>query len=439
LLAIIEVAALPPFHSNENDPSWGSKRLPTSVIDRQLAWPRELLPPAPPSMYFSTFILKNLTRRPTRTVLTILGLAVAVASIIALLGISNNAERAVEASFEQRGIDLIVQQAGRSSGFNSDFREYFVDETKKIPGVKQVASAVVNLIDVTRDSGNSDQVIIQGWDNDNFGFDVLDIISGRRLETGERQKVMLGSTLAKNLNKKVGDTIVFGRQDSRNKENVYEVVGIYKSGIIFQDGSAVVSITDGRKLTGMRVTGFSVRVNKSRPDSTDEIEAVRVKIEALQDPEDPSVQLSAQTPATFITSLSHLKMVKALTWVVSIVAMVIGVIGMLNTMAMSVLERTQEIGILRAVGWPPSRVLRMILGEAALLSLIAAVVGTAGAWIALHLLTMSPKVNGFIEGRLAPVVIAEGIAITLLIGLVGGIFPAFRAARLLPTEAIRHD
>jgi putative ABC transport system permease protein len=132
-------------------------------------------------------------------------------------------------------------------------------------------------------------------------------------------------------------------------------------------------------------------------------------------------------------------MVKALTWVVSIVAMVIGAIGMLNTMAMSVLERTQEIGILRAVGWPPSRVLRMILGEATLLSLIAAVVGTAGAWIALHLLSLSPKVNGFIEGRLAPVVIAEGIAITLLIGLLGGIFPAFRAARFLPTEAIRHD
>jgi putative ABC transport system permease protein len=81
----------------------------------------------------------------------------------------------------------------------------------------------------------------------------------------------------------------------------------------------------------------------------------------------------------------------------------------------------------------------MILGEATLLSLIAAVVGTAGASIALNLLTLSPKVNGFIEGRLAPVVIAEGIAITLLIGLLGGIFPAFRAARLLPTEAIRHD
>ena len=390
-------------------------------------------------MYFSSFILKNLTRRPTRTVLTILGLAVATASMIALLGISNNAERAVEASFEQRGIDLIVQQAGRSSGFNSDFREYFVDETKKIPGVKQVASAVVNLIDVTRDSGYSDQVLIQGWDSDNFGFEVLDMISGRKFAPGERHTVMLGTTLAKNLNKKVGDTIVFGRQDSRNKENVYEVVGIYKSGIVFQDGSAIVSIADGRKLTGMRVTGFSVRVNKSLLDSTDEIEAVREKIEALQDPEDPSVQLSAQTPGTFITSLSHLKMVKAITWVVSIVAMLIGAIGMLNTMAMSVLERTQEIGILRAVGWPPSRVLRMILGEATLLSLFAAVVGTVGASLALHLLTLTPRVNGFIAGGLATVVIAEGIAITLLIGLLGGVFPAIRAARFLPTEAIRHD
>ena len=115
---------------------------------------------------------------------------------------------------------------------------------------------------------------------------------------------------------------------------------------------------------------------------------------------------------------------------VSVIAMAIGVISMLNTMAMSVLERTQEIGILRAVGWTRWRVVRMVLGEAVMLGLAAAVVGTVGAIVATHVLAASPKVNGFIEAGIAPVVIAQGIGLTVLIGLIGGAYPAIRAARL---------
>jgi putative ABC transport system permease protein len=302
-----------------------------------------------------------------------------------------------------------------------------------------VALAVVNLIDVTRDSGYTDQVMIQGWRPDNFALEDLQVVAGRRIEPGDHHKVMLGYTLANNLNKKVGDTMVFGRREPGNTENIYDVIGIFKSQVVFEDGAAIVPLEDGRSLTGMQVTGFSVRVDKPTPDSTAEVESVREKIEALRDPEDPSVRLTAQTPASYTTSLSHLRMIRAITWLVSAIAIVIGVIGLLNTMAMSVLERTQEIGILRAVGWPPSRVIRMILGEATLLSLAAAVVGTLAAAGGMYLLTLSPKVNGFIESGLRLRVIAQGFAVTFLIGLLGGVYPAFRAARLLPTEAIRHD
>jgi putative ABC transport system permease protein len=108
-------------------------------------------------------------------------------------------------------------------------------------------------------------------------------------------------------------------------------------------------------------------------------------------------------------------------------------------MAMSVMERTQEIGILRAVGWPRGRVMVMIVGEAVLLSLAAAAVGSLVAAVGLYALTRSPRVNGFVEPGLSAWVIVTGTAITLSIGLVGGAYPAFRAARLMPTEALRHD
>ncbi|MBY0397933.1 MAG: ABC transporter permease, partial [Thermoleophilia bacterium] len=158
-----------------------------------------------------------------------------------------------------------------------------------------------------------------------------------------------------------------------------------------------------------------------------------------KDAQGESFRLVADTPREYARNASHLKMTRAMAWMVSTIAIVIGVISMLNTMVMSVLERTHEIGILRAVGWTRSRIVRMVLGEAVFLGLAAAVVGSAGAVATTYVLAMMPKVNGFIEGGISARVIAEGVLIAVLIGVAGGLYPAFRAARLLPTEAIRHD
>ena len=384
-------------------------------------------------MHFMTFVLRNLTRRPTRSALTILGLSAAVGSMIALFGISTNVERSVVASFEQRGIDLVVQQGGKSSGLNSNFSEELVHQAEQIKGVERVSWAVVDLINVTTDSGNSEQILIQGWRPDNFVLEDLKILSGRAIQEGDKQKVMIGEKFAKDYHKKVGDQFKIGASEN------FEVIGIFRTGIVFEDGGAIVNLVDGRRLTSMKVTGFSVRVDKRTPNFEAEVERVRKQIEELRDPEDPTVRLEARTPNEYIDNLSHLKLIRAVVWLVSAIAIGIGVIGLLNTMAMSILERTQEIGILRAVGWPPSRVIRMVLGEATILSLTAAVAGTVAAAGALYLLTFSKKVNGFIESGLSWDVIAKGFAITFMMGILGGIYPAFRAARLLPTEAIRHD
>jgi len=386
-------------------------------------------------MYFVSFILKNLTRRPVRTVLTVLGLAVTVGSMIAFLAISHN----VNASAEQavQGFDLQVMQSGKSSGLNSDFSEALVERARKLPGVAQVAEGIADMADMRRSSGAVDSVLILGWKVDNFGFENMKILDGRKFGPDERHVVLLGSMLAQNLNRKVGDQLVLGG----DTDHPYEVIGIYDSPLIFERGAAVVPFKDAQEITGRkgRVTGFSIRVQKTSADNPDEVETVRKEVEALRDPEDPTVRLTAQSPDTFVKSLQQLKLLRAVAWLVSVIALAIGIISMLNTMAMSVLERTQEIGILRAVGWPPMRVILMVLGEAVLLSLAAAAGGTAIAAVGLQGLTLAPKVNGFIEPHIHWSVVLLGMGITVMIGLLGGAYPAYRASRLLPTEAIRHD
>ena len=126
-------------------------------------------------------------------------------------------------------------------------------------------------------------------------------------------------------------------------------------------------------------------------------------------------------------------------WLTSAVAVLIGGFGMLNTMLMSVLERVGEIGVLRAIGWRKSRVVRMVLGEALLLSLAGAALGAAGAVGLTRWLSTFPAVGGLIAGNIAPVVLGEGFAVALALALLGGVYPAYRAARLLPTEALRHE
>jgi putative ABC transport system permease protein len=384
-------------------------------------------------MYFLGFILKNLSRRRVRTSLTVLGLAVAVGSMIALLGVSANVEKSVEAAFDSRRVDLVVMQKGKPFGLDSDFSEDLVEATRRMPEVARTSEGVVSNANMV--GREQVQFLVQGWKPDNFGFEDITVLEGRVLKEGDEHKVMLGSTLASNLRKTVGDTVTF----VADPDHPYDVIGIFKSPIVFEVGGAIVPFKDGQALTGKHVTGFSIRVNRTSADASAEVETVKAKVAALRDPNDPTVKLDAQSPEVYVQSVSQLKLIKAVSWLVSVIAFVIGVITMLNTMAMSVMERTQEIGILRAVGWPRARVLLMILGESVLLALGAAIMGTLVAAGGLYALTRSPRVNGFIESGLSPWVIALGTTITVAIGLVGGAYPALRAARLLPTEALRHD
>jgi putative ABC transport system permease protein len=377
-------------------------------------------------MRFSTFILKNLVRRKVRSALTIGGVAVAVGAVVALVGIANGFSRSLEEIYTQRGVDILVVREG--DRLTSRVDERLADKIRQLPGVRNVTPG---LLDVVYSDRYPDGIAVQGWPLDSPSFNDLKLLSGRRLQPGDSHVVMLGKTLARNMGKTTGDTIKLPYDDEKQ---AFPVVGVYES-YQFEDNSVIILLDELQKYAGLQdppmVGGFQVSVNN--PSDREGLDRICQQIEGL------GKRLSAKPTLEYVHSTTQLRIANGMAWITSVIALIIGVIGILNTMIMSVFERTREIGVLRAMGWRKLRVVRMILAESVLLSIVGAGIGILGALAATHILTQVPPVNGYIRADVAPFVMFEGILIALAVGLIGGAYPAFRGAQLLPTEAIRHE
>ena len=178
------------------------------------------------------------------------------------------------------------------------------------------------------------------------------------------------------------------------------------------------------------LTGFAI-VAEARDYSS--VEALRRRIEA----EFPGV---AAVPARdYVERDIRIRLAKSMAWATSLIALVVGSVGVLNTMMMSVFERTGEIGVLRALGWRRRRVLALILGEALALGGAGAVLGAALGSAGVRLLARSPTASGFVAGQIPPAVLGVGLAMAVVLSLLGGLYPALRGAALDPTEALRHE
>jgi putative ABC transport system permease protein len=124
---------------------------------------------------------------------------------------------------------------------------------------------------------------------------------------------------------------------------------------------------------------------------------------------------------------------------ISLMAVLVGGLGVLNTMLMAVFERTREIGVLRALGWRRRGVLGMILREAVLLGLLGGALGIAIAYGLIELMQMSATFGSWVDPVWAWAVFARAILLSLLLGVIGGLYPAYRATRLQPVDALRYE
>ncbi|MBI3913750.1 MAG: ABC transporter permease [Chloroflexi bacterium] len=362
-------------------------------------------------------ILKNLLRRKTRTLLTLTGIAIGVAAVVALGAFAEGFINTYSTVLTSSGADVVLAQGDAVDLILSAVDESVLPQVQNVPGVKQVAGVLWGVVNV----GDVPYFFINGLDPKEFGFKHYQVVEGQTI-TGARQ-TLLGRTAAKTFKKQVGDFF-------KIQEVSFRVVGIYETGQGVEEMGALLTLKEAQELfkKPRQVTYYQLKV--TRPEVTDAV---------IKELERRMPKLSASRTASYMDDQQTTQIMRAMSWFIGLFALIGGGLVMMNTMLMSVFERTREIGVLRAVGWKSGRVLRMIVGEAMVLSALGGVAGIALAIGLIYVMNQLPGLNGFLENAVTPGLFAQGMIIAFLLGGVGGIYPAWRASRLQPVEAMRYD
>ncbi|HMB04630.1 MAG TPA: ABC transporter permease [Isosphaeraceae bacterium] len=374
-------------------------------------------------MRFATLVARNLLRRKVRTALTVAGLAIGIAAVVALLGIAWGFERSFLKIYESKRIDLVVVRAGVSDRLTSNLDEKVGDELRRIKGVRALAGSLMDV--VSFEEANLVSVLVNGWEPGSLLFRGIRVLKGRALREGDAKAALLGRVLALNLGKDVGDTVDVAGEP-------FHVVGIFESDSLFENGGLVVPLAELQRMMGRKgyVSGFVIEADE--PD--------RAGVEMLAHRIESQIPGVAAVPARdFVRSDIQIRLVKAMAWATSVIALVLGSVGILNTMMMAVFERTGEIGVLRALGWRRPRILGLILGEAMAVGLVGSAIGVGLGVLGVRALALEPTSSTFISPDLSPAVLGVGLVLGIGLSLLGGLYPAARAAALDPTEALRHE
>jgi putative ABC transport system permease protein len=354
-----------------------------------------------------------------RSALTALGVASGVVAIVALGAIVEGFWETTDQAIHFGDADMFVYQAGAAADLLSTLDE---EETRakllSVPGVRRAVGSFWYILPV------EDHPFLFA-----MGLPVEDIATfGANLITGHyphaEDEVILGSMASRILERGVDDELSIQGKN-------YRVAGVFETSLVFYNGAVILPLSTLQRLA-------------ARPGS---VTVFQVYCQEGADPTTVAQQLECEHPD--LVAVAHvseyskvdqgLEVAKGMVWTVTFIAVVIGSIIVANTMWMSVLERTREIGVLRAVGWSRRRIVFLIVLEAAGLGLVACLLGSAFGVALAWSTRWLPMSNLFVDPAYEAATFVLALAVALLLSMLGALLPAWRAARILPAEALRYE
>lgn len=394
----------------------------------------------------------GIRKRKLRSWLTMLGIFVGIAAVVGLISISQGMQIAITEQFSTVGANRVILQPGSaffgppgSSQGISKVTTHDLDTVKDVRGVKDAAGFVIKTSRLEY-NGKTKFVIGIGVPPDEsrkvFGSR-FDISEGREFRKGDGNVAIVGNALST-------DDTLFGKKISVGKKILVEgkeftVVGIRKKiGDPQNDVAVILPIEKVWDIYGNKDEFSLITAEVDRGFQPSDV-AARVEEKIRQDRkqkkgnEDFTVQTSEELFTSFTTILG---IVQAVIVGIAAISLLVGSIGVMNTMYTAVLERTREIGIMKAVGAKNRDVLLLFLVESGLYGLVGGIVGIAfglGLGKAVEIVAGSALGSDLLKASMSPALIFGALAFSFILGCVSGVAPARQAARMNPVQALRYE
>jgi len=395
--------------------------------------------------------LRSLRKRKLRSWLTMLGIFIGIAAVVSLIGLSEGMRAAILTQFTDLGTDkLIVQAEGVTlgppgSGVSEKLDEDDLDAIKRISGINVAAGRLIRVAKAEyRDDAS--YTYIASVPQDESRKVVIDTFNlgtekGRFLKKEDTHKVVLGYNFGYEevfeRNVRVGDKIEI-------EGAAFEVVGILKkTGSFAVDGAMLINEKPMKEVLeiGDEIDLIAVQVI-SEKDIDRIVNDIEKALRKTRDVEEGKEDFTVETPEDTIESLnSIISIVQVVIVGIAAISLLVGGIGIMNTMYTSVLERTKEIGIMKAIGARNRSIFSLFLVESGMLGMAGGGIGIVLGFIFAKMVEIAGRYAlgvDLLRAHFSLWLIIGALAFSFLVGTVAGTLPAIQASRLKPVDALRY-
>lgn len=390
---------------------------------------------------------RNIRHRGRRSWLTVIGVFIGIAAVVSLVSLGQGLQTSVEEEFEQIGSDkLFINSAGSATSTSSeklggdDLRAVkrsqavgkadgviFATTTSKYDGQQEFVTVL------GMPTGESQSLIKESW--------ALEVEEGREIQPTDTSSIVIGSRVAKRL---FGEEIGLRNSLTVNGEK-FRVVGIYKStGDPSIDRAVVMPYQTSAELVdrdGENYDWVFAQIQEGF-ESDKAKKEVEKNLRSERGVEEGEEAFSVSTQEDLVSSFnSILSIVRGVVIGIASISLLVGAVNIMNTMYTSVTQRTSEIGVMKAIGATKKQIMTLFIFEAGIIGMIGGILGvTVGSTLstlATYAATQAIEIQ--INPYLGPELILGSVVFSFVIGVISGVFPARRAAKLPPAEALRYE
>jgi len=385
-------------------------------------------------------LLRNIFRRRLRAFLTIFGITIGVLALVVMGAMAEKLTLLVDGGVTYYKGKVSISEAGATGFYGTmPINVRKVAELEHIDGVARASAQVGFLLDKDPPAVSMGSVpTVSATDLRERGYETFPVsfASGRDIRPGERRVCVVGSDVVAKLGAVVGRSVTI--RDER-----FEVVGILEPTLTAPDSGVSIPMADAQRI-------LHDSLPATLKQSLDE-RSLATGIVAYAKPGTDADQLAAKInrkmpdvkatgPTAFIEGVAaSVGTLTAIITGIGMISLLVGGLSVINTMTMSVLERTREIGIRKAIGASDGQIMGQFVAEAAVVGLLGGVSGLALGWLIATGLNAAAGSSGTQLFLVTPSLAMGSVTFAVILGVVSGLYPAYHASSLNPVEALRHE